>query len=312
MATVLPLPRTDVRAHPGPDVYVRLADYTQLAAPFFVYPLPVIAGLSPASGPVAGDTTVDVTGSGLAGGSWRQCAFNLTLVNASRVGDEKLRCLVPPSLLGVGPLSVSLSLNGQQFSRLAMRFEQYLEPVVLSLSPVIGPTLGGTTVLLHGDHLHGGSDRLCHFGALAPVTAVPVLDSSNATCLMPPSAVVGDAPLRLSLNGQQYTAARPTARFKFLSPILELVVSPASGPIDGNTMLRIAGCKDFTAGVHLLCRFGQPFANSVFSTTIAIVDAAVSASNASELECTPPTLPAGTAIIEVDAKRTQCMSQALI
>ncbi len=43
----------------------------------------MLAGLSPTSGPVGGDTLVDVTGTGLTEGSWRQCGFNLTLVNAS-------------------------------------------------------------------------------------------------------------------------------------------------------------------------------------------------------------------------------------
>ena len=65
-----------------------------------------------------------------------RCAFNRTLVNASSVDDERLLCLVPPSLIGAGPLSVSISLNGQQFSRLALRFQQYEEPRVLSLGGV--------------------------------------------------------------------------------------------------------------------------------------------------------------------------------
>ena len=172
-----------------------LADYARLAVPFAAYALPIVDGLNPASGPVNGDTLVAFTGTGLARGSRRQCAFNGMLVNASSVDDERLLCLVPPSLIGAGPLSVSISLNGQQFSRLALRFEQYEEPRVFSLSPTVGPAGGGTTVQLNGDHLLGGTDRFCRFGALSPVNAVPVPGSSRAMCLMPPSADTGFAPL---------------------------------------------------------------------------------------------------------------------
>jgi hypothetical protein len=290
---------------------VCLADYAQLAVPFAAYALPIVDGLSPTSGPVNGVTTVAFTGKGLARGSRRQCAFNRTLVNASSVDDERLLCLVPPSLLGAGPLSVSISLNGQQFSRLALRFEQYEEPRVLSLSPAVGHAAGSTTVQLHGDHLLGGTDRFCRFGALSPVTAVPVPGSPSATCLMPPSADTGFAPLQLSLNGQQYTAAAPVARYEYLTTITQLVVSPASGPVDGDTLLRI-GSSEFAAGVHFLCRFRQPAASSVFSTTLVIVDAVLSASNSSELKCTPPAMPAGTTSLEVSLNGQQFSNSSLL
>lgn len=288
-----------------------LADYSQLAVPFAAYALPIVDELSPASGPVNGDTAVVFTGTGLARGSRRQCAFNRTLVNASSVDDERLLCLVPPSLIGAGPLSVSISLNGQQFSRLALRFQQYEEPRVLSLSPAVGHATGGTTVQLHGDHLLGGTDRFCRFGALSPVNAVPVPGSPSATCLMPPSADTVLAPLQLSLNGQQYTAATSAARFEYLTTITQLVVSPASGPVNGDTLLRIAS-SEFAAGVHFLCRFRQPAATSPFSTTLVIVDAVLSASNSSELKCTPPAMPAGTTSLEVSLNGQQFSNSSLL
>ena len=206
---------------------------------------------------------------------------------------------------------MSISLNGQQFSRLALRFEQYEEPRVFSLSPAVGPAGGGTTVQLHGDHLLGGTDRFCRFGALSPVNAVPVPGSSRAMCLMPPSADTGFAPLQLSLNGQQYTAAASVARFEYLTSMAQLVVSPASGPVDGNTLLRI-GSSGFAAGGHFLCRFQQPAASSGFSTTLVIVDAVLSASNSSELKCTPPAMPAGTTSLEVSLNGQQFSNSSLL
>ncbi len=179
-------------------------------------------------------------------------------------------------------------------------------------------------MLLLGRHLHGGSDRSCRFGSLPPVPLVPVLGTPNATCRVPPAEVMGDAPLRVTLNGQQYTAAAPAARFAFLPPIATLTASPAAGPTDGATRLLLTGHAGFADGSHLLCRFARPLPNSVFSTTLATVDAVVVApphrTHAGAelappaLACsTPPeTLPAGDIALEVALNGQQFSNASLL
>ena len=75
----------------------------------------------------------------------------------------------PAGSLPTGTVSAALevTLNGQQFSVNTFLFETYAAPMIRSLSPASGPTLGGTLLHLVGRELGHGSHRLCRF-AMAP------------------------------------------------------------------------------------------------------------------------------------------------
>ena len=158
--------------------------YAPAAAGGFTYYAPVVlAAASPSSGPVHGGTNVTLTGAGLWGdGSHALCRFGAATVPASRAGNpegaQQLRCIAPatPAAPAGGVVGVHVTLNGQQFSAaLPGGFTHYAaapeiagdlagETALAQLSPDLGPSAGGTRIVLSGGGVGGaGSDRRCRF-----------------------------------------------------------------------------------------------------------------------------------------------------
>ena len=154
--------------------------YAPAAAGGFTYYAPVVlAAASPSSGPVRGGTNVTLTGDGLWGdGSHALCRFGAATVPASRAGNpdgtQQLRCIAPatPRAPAGGVVGVHVTLNGQQFSAaLPGGFTHYAAAPEIAgdielaqLSPDLGPSAGGTLIVLRGGGVGGdGSDRRCRF-----------------------------------------------------------------------------------------------------------------------------------------------------
>ena len=144
---------------------------------------------------------------------------------ATRITDKVAKCRTPA--LPPGNVPVFLSLNGQDFSKapgLAGELAFYPPPVLVppaALSPIGGPTAGGTAVGISGSGLlpfeltsRSFSDVVCRFGEAFHadyhnlVTAVGVSDST-ALCVTPTTrvanysfaGVTGHFEFRLSANG---------------------------------------------------------------------------------------------------------------
>ena len=144
---------------------------------------------------------------------------------ATRITDKVAKCRTPA--LPPGNVPVFLSLNGQDFTKapgLAGELAFYPPPVLVppaALSPIGGPTAGGTAVGITGSGLlpfeltsRSFSDVVCRFGEAFHadyhnlVTAVGVSDST-ALCVTPTTrvanysfaGVTGHFEFRLSANG---------------------------------------------------------------------------------------------------------------
>ena len=248
---------------------------------FAYYVPPRVLALSPASGPALGGTLVAVEGLHLASGSDRRCRFgNATSVPASFVTSPAaegagvgelgmLRCRAPGLSSGTALLT-EISLNGQQFTREATQFLPYGAPLISAVSPMIGPTAGGTLVAVHGSNFGdlggylgsnfgGGTAFRCRFGGTArvvlelPPSPPPVGGSVggggggggvivNATynpqlqtieCFSPPLQSEQLYPLSITANGQSYTELNlPAASFiARASPVVSRTYTTAAGPV---------------------------------------------------------------------------------
>jgi len=111
--------------------------------------------ITPATGPLAGNTVVTITGTGFLNSNYLRCQFgNSMVVNAIFVSSSSVRCTAPS---GSGSEQVFVSNNNQQF--ISIGYFLYTEPVQSSYKPasipvtatigfLVGVPVGAAVVLL--------------------------------------------------------------------------------------------------------------------------------------------------------------------
>ena len=210
----------------------------------------------------------------------------------------------------VGPQNVTaqLTLNGQQF--VGRAGFTYLAPAVASsVLPTIGPTAGGTALMVAGALLHGGSDYRCRFtredsSFTREEPAVLVGDVVTCNSSAVPLAVAALEALSISLNGQQYisddTPAMPSLTFSVLAAPTVFQFSPASGPAAGGTLvaLSLGGPAEPSATHTCRFRFGAAQAGA-----IDVNGTAATGAGASIVLCRAPALPQNATYYEGEMAR---------
>ena len=132
---------------------------------FVYYDGVVLSEVSPSSGPTSGDTSLTVTGAGLAGGSKPECWLGTGRVEATVSGDgTSLECTAPTAL-GLGATELRIALNAQQASS-GLGYVYYETPGLYALYPDNGDVAGMTLVTINatgGNSFANGSDYRCHY-----------------------------------------------------------------------------------------------------------------------------------------------------
>ena len=240
--------------------------------------------------------------------------MNATVFASFDASSGFVRCVTPRLSERSVTLAatVFVSLNGQQYHSAAdaeaaelavgapseraagadSSFAYLGAPSVTAISPTCGPTYGQTNLTLTGVHLQGGSDYRCRFGAsryLVNASTLAHLDSASGTvhCLTPRG--MDDLPslhLELSLNGQESTndgtvvvRYRPAALYSF---------SPSSGPISGDTLIRVGGNHSIAIdhGCDVRCKFARAAEQS--GSRSIIVQGTLVATETGVVHCTSP------------------------
>ena len=232
-------------------------DFTNDCVTFTVAETATTATASPTSGPQLGGTLVTILGAHLGGGVDYRCHFaSSKLLSAASVAalydptDGSVSCTSPPLIAAAQNLRVTL--NGQQYT-LGVKYESYLEPVAVVVSPSTGPIEGGTLVTVLGTGLALGSDYRCRFGA-SEVAASPV-SSSKANCVSPNVTAKGCFHFRVALNGQQFTATNHTFGYYGAAQLGQSSLSPSSGPSEGQTRV-VVSVAHLSGGSEYICSFG--------------------------------------------------------
>ncbi|MFX0578987.1 IPT/TIG domain-containing protein [Nocardia nepalensis] len=158
---------------------------------FYTYvPLPILISLTPISGPAAGGTTVALTGVGLTGATG--VSFGATPATSFTVVSDTLITAVAPA--GVGTVQVTVttavgSSNGLAFTYLSVP----ALPILASITPISGPVVGGTLVILTGTGFTGAT--AVSFGA-TPATFYFVFSDSLIIAVTP--AGTGTVPVTVT------------------------------------------------------------------------------------------------------------------
>jgi hypothetical protein len=180
-------------------------------------PPPTVTGLSTHGGPVAGGTTVAITGTGfsnarsLSFGRFPQ-GFASSIFNFTIVNDNTITVVSPPEY---SLQTVDVAVFGPGGDSLAVPADQFTydtpptpPPTITGVSPASGPTTGGNTVTVTGNGFTGlTSLQVGPTLITAGSGAFTVVNDNTVTCTAPPEA-----------SGTVDVIARTPVGFSLLSP----------------------------------------------------------------------------------------------
>jgi len=211
-----------------------------LSGAYRTFAAPTIANLAPNAGPPAGGTQVTLQGTGFqtnVTGATTVTFGGVAGTGLIVVDDTRVRASAPA---GVGGSTVEVRLvNSNGSVAAAERYRYHAAPVLQSLSPAGGSSLGGLTVTLTGSGFqkdNAGANTVL-FGA-APAPGVVVVDDLTLRCLVPvgtPGAVVD-----VRLQNANGSSTRAAAFQYFAQPVLGAVV-PAFGFSGGGATVELHG-----------------------------------------------------------------------
>ena len=180
-------------------------------------PAPAIASVTPASGPLAGGTTVTIHGLGLA--TVDAVTFGTAPAASFTVVDDTTVVATAPPAAAEG--AVQLQVSGPTGTGTAATPFTYVSPQVTSLLPPVGATRGGTSLTLTGSALRQVTGATV--GGL-PVTSLQVLDDSTLR-IVTPAHVAGTVDVALQVGADSI----PAGSFRYVAgPDVRWVTRPSS------------------------------------------------------------------------------------
>jgi len=226
-------------------------------------PAPTVTGISPATGPAAGGTSVTITGTGFATGAsvsiGGTAATNIVVVGSTSITAKT-------AAHAAGTVDVVVTNTDAQFGTLSGGY-LYIPnpaPTVTGISPNTGPAVGGTSVTITGTGFATGAS--VSIGGTA-ATNIVVVGSTSITAKTAAHAVGAVDVVVTNTDAQFGTLAGGFTYSPTPAPTVTSV-SPASGSSGGGTPVTITG-TGFLAGATV--SFGGAAAtgvNVVSSTSI--------------------------------------------
>ncbi len=211
---------------------------------------PSISSLSPASGSVAGGTSVNITGANFAAGS--TVTFNGISSPSVTVSSSTLIVAVTPadSNNTGGPSPVVVTVPGNLTATGSFDYVGFQS--VTSVNPTSGPAAGGTTVDVYGSGFVPTTQML--FGPNS-ATGVTLINSTHIQCVNPAGSGVANVSAFTPGSG---SGSLPNA-FTYIQPLAITSVSPTIGPTAGNNVVTING-TGFVSGATVTFGGGNPLA----------------------------------------------------
>ncbi|HEV2708505.1 MAG TPA: IPT/TIG domain-containing protein [Pyrinomonadaceae bacterium] len=242
--------------------------YVSAPPPTPTPPSPLITGVSPSTGSLAGGTQVTITGQNFQQG----CLVRFGGIDAQTTFIDSTRLnVITPAGQTAGAVNVRVVNPGQQ-AGIAQNAFTYVSappppaptlPVITSINPASGTTNGGTQVTITGQNF-APNCQVKFEGNLAQVLS----NSPTRLVVSTPAASAGAATVRVINPGQQ-PAVVPNG-FTYFSapppppppaPIIN-AVSPSSGALAGATQVTLSG-QNFKQGCQV--RFGSNLAQILSS-----------------------------------------------
>jgi hypothetical protein len=176
------------------------------AADRFGY-IPAVTGISTASGPVTGGTTVTISGAGFGGAT--SVRFGTASAAMTVNSDTQITATSPPGA-GTGPVDITVTgPTGTSATSAADRFT-YL-PAVTGVSPSSGFTTGDDSVTITGRGFTGATS--VRFGAAS--AAMTVNSDTQITATSPPGSI-GIVDVTVTTPAGTSAVSRPADQFRYV------------------------------------------------------------------------------------------------
>ncbi len=230
--------------------------YTYVAPPA----RPVVTGISPATGPDAGGTSVTITGTNLANAT----AVDFGTTGVTPLADSATSITVN-SPAGAGNVDVTVTTAGGNGTSPTQFVYQAPPPtpVVTSISPSSGAEIGGTSVTVTGSALQNATS--VDFG---PTPGTIAADTATSITVTSPA---GTGSVSVVVRTPGGTATSP-AQFTYLAPPPSPTISgisPSSGPTSGGTSVTLTGTNlANTTGVTFGTGHGTVTSDTATSITV--------------------------------------------
>ncbi len=217
-----------------------------------------VTGVSPSAGPLAGGTTVTITGMNLA-----QATRVFFGAKAARIKSDTATQIVALSPAGTaGTVDVKVvTAKGTSATSALDQFTYVAVPTVTGITLKSGP-LTGSQVTITGTNLLGATVK---FGTLA-ATIIPGGDTGTSIEVASPAEKAGTVNVTVTTAGGT-SRISPADKFTYAAAPSIKKIKPASGPEKGGTLVRITGTNLLGATVY----FGGVVATNVSDTAGAIV-----------------------------------------
>ncbi|MCZ2108968.1 MAG: IPT/TIG domain-containing protein [Dehalococcoidia bacterium] len=203
-------------------------NYTYTAA------APVVSSVTPASGSVLGGTLITITGSGFTGAS-AVTIGGTAATNVSVTSDTTITAVTPAHAAGLANIVV-VAPGGTGTGTNMYTYVTLVSPLILSVSPNSGTTLGGTSITITGSSFTG-TTGVTIGGAAATSFSVA---SDTTIIATTPAHTAGLANIVVVTPGGTGTGANIYTYVALTLPVVTSI-SPATGPVAGGTAITITG-----------------------------------------------------------------------
>ncbi|MEI6024038.1 MAG: IPT/TIG domain-containing protein [Phycisphaerales bacterium] len=219
--------------------------------------LPTITTVAPISGPVAGGTTITITGTNLTGAT----IVKVGGVAATIVTNTATVITATTPAGTAGAQSVAVTTIGGTATK-ASAFTYVALPTIASVSPISGPLTAGTSITIVGTNLTGATVTV---GGVAATSVVPTATSITAKT---PAGTAGAKDVVVTTAGGVVTK---TGAFTYVALPTIASVSPTSGPLTAGTSITIAGTNFITGATVKVGGVAATSVVVVSSTSITAV-----------------------------------------
>ena len=257
------------------------------ALPLLAAPPPSVTSISPSSGPTVGGTSVTITGNNF------QTGATLTIGDTAATGvivvsATSITATTPPGTAGAQ--SVVVNNPDSKYSNGNTKFTYVPAPTTTSISPIIGPLAGGTSVTIAGTGFATSGTVTVTIGGTT-ATSIIVVNSATITAVTP-SGTAGAKSVIVTNPDTQSSNSNITFTYTAAPPPTITSICPSSGPAAGGTSVTITGTGFATSGTVTVTMGG------IAATNVTVV-------SATSITATTPSGTAGAKSVVVTNLDTQ-------